>query len=77
MYTQPKRQSSAAAHRPERWRCTSCGFKRSAQQLLHLFSWGCPSERLSGAAVELGGDLVEFDLAASGQVGVLGQVLAQ
>ena len=36
------------------------GLKRSAQQHLHSFSWGVPVEGLAGAAVEFGGDLVEF-----------------
>ena len=34
-------------------------------------------EGLSGAAVELGGDLVQFGLGVDGEVGAFGQVLAQ
>ena len=33
--------------------------RRSAQQLVHLLSWGAPVEGFSGSAVEFGGDVVE------------------
>src|ERR671925_458514 len=54
------------------------GFRRSTQQQLrHLLSWGPPSQGLPRPLVELGGDAVEFALVVHGQVGALGEVLAQ
>ena len=49
----------------------------SQQQLVHLLSRCLPAERLSWAAVELCGDVVEVGLGVDGEVGALGQVLAQ
>jgi hypothetical protein len=51
--------------------------KRSAQQRLHLLGWRAPLEGVSGAAVELGRDLVKLDLAPRSQVALARQVLAQ
>jgi hypothetical protein len=53
------------------------GLKQSAQQDLHSFSWGVPVEGLAGAAVELGRDLIKFDLIELGQIGASWEVLAQ
>ena len=76
--------AEAVAARPDRaaaelidWRVMHGDLKQSTQQLLHLLSRGRPGQRLAGATVQLGRDLVELGLAVRGEVGALGQVLAQ
>ena len=54
------------------------GFSRSLrQQFVECLCWSLPSEGFAGAGVEFGGDVVEVFAGVHGQVGALGEVLAQ
>src|SRR4051795_1737765 len=63
--------------RPVSSRAVIRGLNPSTQRLGEHLAWFQPAERLSRPAVELGGDGVEVGLVVGGEVGALGEVLAQ
>src|SRR5215204_4272403 len=71
-------------HAPPRPAATALGWAVSTRQcifagqvLVKHLGWGAPVEGFSRAAVEFGGDCVEVGLAVDGEVGALGEVLAE